>query len=72
VENEVSGNLEEKVTKEENASSSGEDGIREPGDIVHGQFRKANVDPVDIGQDVTGEENRDESEGNLAVDGRVR
>ena len=69
--NEVSGNLEEKVTEKEDACSGGEDGIGEPRDLMHGQFGEADIDPVDIGQDVTGEENGDESESNLAVDVEV-
>jgi len=71
VKNEVSGNLEEKVTEKEDACSGGEDGIGEPRDLMHGQFGEADIDPVDIGQDVTGEENGDESESNLAVDVEV-
>jgi hypothetical protein len=72
VENEVSGNLEEKVTKKEYAGSGGEDGIGEPRDLVHRQFGEADVDPVDIGEDITGKEDRNDPEGNLTVDGRVR
>ena len=72
VENEVSGNLKEKVTKKEDAGSGGEDGIGEPRDLVHRQFGEADVDPVDVGEDVAGEQNGDEPEGNLPVNGRVR
>ena len=69
--NEVSGNLEEKVTEKEDACSGGEDGIGEPRDLMHGQFGEADIDPVDIGQDVTRKEDGDESESNLAVDVEV-
>jgi len=68
VENEVSGNLEEEVTEKEDAGSGGEDGIREPRDLMHGQFGEADIDPVDISQDVTRKEDGDEPEGDFAVD----
>jgi len=68
VEDDVAGDFEEEVAKEEDAGAGGKDGIREPGDAVHGQFGEANVDAVDVGEDVTGEEDGDESEGDLAVD----
>ena len=70
VEDDISGDFEEEVAKEEDAGAGSENGIGEPGDVVHGQFGKADVDPVDVGEDVTGEENGDESEGDLAVDER--
>ena len=69
VEDEVSRNLEEEVTEKEDAGSRGKNSIREPRNLMHGQFGEAYVDPVDISQDVTGEEYGNESEGNLAVDG---
>ena len=69
VEDEVSRNLEEKVTKKEDAGSGGEDGIGEPGDLAHREFGKAYVDSVDVGEDVAGEQNGDEPEGDLAVYG---
>lgn len=72
VQNEVRRNFKNKVTDEKNACSCGKHGIGEPGDLAHRKFGEANVNPVDISQDVTGEEDGDESEGNLAVDGRLR
>ena len=71
VENEVSRNLEEEVTEKEYAGSGGEDGIREPRNLMHGQFGEADIDSVYVGEDVAGEENGDEPEGNLAIDRRV-
>jgi hypothetical protein len=68
VEDDVSGDFEEEVAEKENAGAGSENGIGEPGNVVHGQFGEANVDAVDVGEDVTGEENGDESEGDLAVD----
>jgi len=68
VEDDVAGDFEEEVAKEEDAGAGGKDGVREPGDVVHGQFGETDVDAVDVGEDVTGEENGDEPEGNLAVD----
>jgi hypothetical protein len=72
VEDEVSRNLEKEVTEKENAGSGGENGIREPRNLMHGQFGEAYVDPVDISQDVTGKKDGDESEGDLSVDIRMR
>ena len=72
VEDEVSRNLEEEVTEKEDSGSGSEDGIGEPRDLVHRQFGKADVDPVDISEDVTGKQDRDEPEGNLAIDRRMR
>ena len=72
VEDEVSRNLEEEVTEKEDAGSGGEDGIREPRNLMHGQFGEADIDSVYVGEDVAGEENGDQPEGNLAIDRRVR
>jgi hypothetical protein len=38
---------------------------------MHGQFGEADIDSVNVGEDVAGEENGDEPEGNLAIDRRV-
>jgi len=72
VEDEVSRNLEEEVTEKKNAGSGGKNGVREPRNLMHGQFGEAYVDPVYVGEDVAGEENGDQPEGNLAIDRRVR
>ena len=69
VENEVGRDFENKVTDEKDTRTCSKHGIGEPGDLVHRQFGEAYVDPVDISQDVTGEKDGDESEGDLAVDG---
>ena len=71
VQNEVGRNFKNKVTDEKYSCSCSKHGIGEPGDLAHRKFGEANVDPVDISQDVTGEEDGDESEGDLAVDGGV-
>jgi len=72
VEDEVSRNFKNKVTDEKDTCTCGKHGIGEPGDLAHREFGKAYVDPVDISQDVTREEDGDESEGDLAIDGGVR
>jgi len=70
VQNEVGRDFENKVTDEKDARTCSKHGIGEPGNLAHRQFGEAYVDPVDISQDVTGEEDGDESEGDLAVDVR--
>jgi len=72
VEDEVSRNLEKEVTEKENAGSGCENGIREPRNLMHGQFGEADIDSVNVGEDVAGEEDGDEPEGNLAIDRRLR
>jgi hypothetical protein len=72
VENEVSGNLEEEVAEKKNAGSGGKNSIREPRNLMHCQFGEADIHSVYVGEDVAGEENGDETEGNLAIDRRVR
>ena len=69
VENEVGRDFKNKVTDEKDARTCCKHGIGEPGDLAHRQFGEAYVDPVDISQDVTGEKDGDESEGDLAVNG---
>jgi len=71
VEDEVSRNLEEEVTEKEDAGSRGKNSIREPRNLMHGQFGEADIDSVYVGEDVAGEENGDEPKGNLAIDRRV-
>ena len=72
VKNEVGRDFKNKVTDEKDACTCSKHGIGEPGNFAHREFGKAYVDSVDISQDVTGEEDGDESEGNLAVDWRLR
>jgi len=72
VEDEVSRNLEKEVTEKENARSGGKNSIREPRNLMHGQFGETDIDSVYVGEDVAGEENGEEPEGNLAIDRRVR
>ena len=71
VENEVGRDFENKVTDEKDTCTCSKHGIGEPGNLAHREFGKAYVDPVNISQDVTREEDGDESEGDLAVDGGV-
>jgi len=71
VQNEVGRDFKNKVTDEKDACTCSKHGIGEPGHLAHREFGKAYVDPVNISQDVTGEEDGDESEGDLAVDGGV-
>ena len=69
VENEVGRDFENKVTDEKDACSCSKHGIGEPGNLAHREFGEAYIDSVDISQDIAGKEDRDESEGDLAVDG---
>lgn len=70
VENEVGRDFENKVTDEKDACSCSKHGIGEPGNLAHREFGEAYIDSVDISQDIAGKEDRDESEGDLAVDER--
>lgn len=72
VENEVGRDFKNKVTDKKYSCSCSKHGIGEPGNLAHREFGKANVDTVDISQDVTGEEDGNESEGDLSVDIRMR
>jgi hypothetical protein len=72
VEDEVSRNLEEEVTEKEDAGSRCKNGIREPRNLLHSQFGEADIDSVNVGEDIAGEEDGDEPEGNLAIDRRLR
>ena len=69
VENEVGRDFKNKVTDEKDTRTCSKHGIGEPGNLAHREFGEAYVDPVDISQNVTGKEDWDESEGDLAVDG---
>ena len=72
VKDDVAGDFKEEVAQKENAGAHGEDGVGKPGDVMHGQFGEADIDSVDVGQDVAGEKNGNQPEGDLAVDGGGR
>jgi hypothetical protein len=65
VQKQIRGHLEDEISEEEHAGPEAEHGRREAKRLVHGQRREADVDPVEIGDEIANNQERDQPPGDL-------
>ena len=68
----VAGDLEEEIADEEDAGAGGESGVAQREILEHLQLGEADIDAIEIGEDVAEEEEREQADVGLVVSLRFK